>query len=72
MNRAIECNIIAFEITELNGRAVDKMISYDLVYKFWAALGFSQDILLVKEAQVCLLEVYKVTCNVMKFAITLR
>jgi hypothetical protein len=57
MNHALECNIIVFEVTELNGRPLEKLILYDLVYKFWIALGFSTDILLVKEALVCFLKV---------------
>lgn len=71
INRGIECNIISFEITEMNGRPVEKMISIDLVYKFWAAFGFSNEVLLEKEAQVCLLKVYRGTCNVMKLTVTL-
>jgi hypothetical protein len=52
------CDLIVFDVHELNGRPLTRMISYDLVYKFWTALGEDVDTIEWKVVKVCIIHSY--------------
>jgi hypothetical protein len=73
LNPTLECNIIIFDVTDMNGKPMDKMMSQDVIDNFWRALGFDTAILLTKQAQVCLLIIKSLKLHAMliTFLITL-
>ena len=52
---ANSCNLIVFEVIELNGSPLTRTIAHGLVNKFWRALGENQDHIIWKKVKVCLI-----------------